>query len=369
MKSMLLAFMLTSPAMAMDITPSSNASGVNIMPKTITTSGDAIVGGQLNVIGSATIQGNAFSVGGSTFACLSGYCWMGETYAQRTRTGSMLEMVHAGKAGDNNAEWSLVQNGNPATALNLEVGFNLSMVLLDGTTQQTAAIATRAISSTSASAYSTATMFEGKGSPSGYAAVYMTGYSNNSASFFPPSIEYTSGGTLPSPNTLKVYGTENVLYGITAATATFSTGILGTTTNDSVAAGYVGESTITFKSSYTNCPGNGAYGDYGSLTLGAGDWDISLSAAYYNNNATATGFRFGIGTVAGDNNTNVTSADTMCIRNFLAASTPVAGEDSCSIPAWRASIASPTTYFMKALCSYTVGTPQVKIRMSARRIR
>lgn len=48
--------------------------GQAIAPASVATTGDAVIGGQLVVKGTATVQGTSFSVGGSTFSCSGGSC-------------------------------------------------------------------------------------------------------------------------------------------------------------------------------------------------------------------------------------------------------------------------------------------------------
>ncbi len=103
------------------------------------------------------------------------------------------------------------------------------------------------------------------------------------------------------------YGQSNALFvtptlGAAAATSlSFSStsGIIGTTTNDSAAAGSVGE--CISNSGSGNAPTAGQYGDVTSIALTPGDWDVSGQVMLTRAGATFTSVTFfaGFGTVSG----------------------------------------------------------------------
>lgn len=156
-----------------------------------------------------------------------------------------------------------------------------------------------------------------------------------------------------------------------AVTNANGTKIRGTTTNDNAASGFVGEyvENIT-NSSETRALTNNTYtdiqtGNSPGLTLTAGDWDISM-LAFMGGSATGTQWLIGIGTASGNNSTGL--VDYMNVAATPTVST--ANSDvSLSIPSYRVSISSTTTYYGKVRAKFTVGSPIFYGHISARRVR
>lgn len=151
-----------------------------------------------------------------------------------------------------------------------------------------------------------------------------------------------------------------------ASTAAVS--IRGTNTNDSAATGFVGEyvSSAVATGSAVSSTGTTQWFDVTSISLTAGDWDISCVIAGKDNGATISAWTGGIGTATGNNGAGLVQGD-----NRLNMSIPnsTEGDIGLSIPAWRVSITSTTTYYLKALFIFSAGTPQSYGRISARRVR
>lgn len=145
------------------------------------------------------------------------------------------------------------------------------------------------------------------------------------------------------------------------------TSLKGTNTNDNAATGWVGEYLVTSNGSVTNFPTSNQYGDAGSLSLTAGDWDLTFQL--YGDIGTATWSRItaGISTTSGNvspGGAGDNSLDSLWANSAL---TPL---DTClTIANYRALINSTTTYYAKVLSTYTAGTPRYIFRFSARRIR
>jgi hypothetical protein len=136
---------------------------------------------------------------------------------------------------------------------------------------------------------------------------------------------------------------------ITASTGnlTFSAsgkGSAGTTTNDNADAGVVGEYVeATFNSvTVTTAPGNMT-----SISLTAGDWDVSFRLSSGGAGATCTSFQFGINTVSATLGTQGTDY----LQN---AADVVNGGAGGSFPVKRISIASTTTVY--GVASTAAGT-------------
>lgn len=152
-------------------------------------------------------------------------------------------------------------------------------------------------------------------------------------------------------------------------------GIKGTTTNDNATAGNNGEfvqSFIASGSAVSLSTANTAV-NITSISLTAGDWDISAMVTYSPNtvNLNASNPYFdGWFCATSASYTGANYGDNL-------AETPVpsgaAGSvfQTVTIPPWRTSIASTTTYYLNAAAgsTYTSGSPKAFGRISARRVR
>lgn len=156
-----------------------------------------------------------------------------------------------------------------------------------------------------------------------------------------------------------------------AGTITFDNasthGIAGTTTNNNATAGNVGEYTqaLVAVGSPVSASGSGQYFDVTSLSLTAGDWDVTGMIALIANGATVTYYTAGIGTATGNAATGLLLG-TNQLDSYLPTS---AFNASVSIPSYRVSLGSTTIYYLKAFSTYSVATPQAYGRLSARRVR
>ena len=149
-----------------------------------------------------------------------------------------------------------------------------------------------------------------------------------------------------------------------------TTGIVGTTTNNNAQAGSVGEYVASVITTYTNFPATGVFGDLTSISLTAGDWDVSLSfGAYISASSNAKEIISFIGTVSGNNTINYVPNDNGQYLGFTRSSTSP-NEAFIVVPAYRVSISSTATYYLKMYADYTSGGPPIaKGRISARRVR
>lgn len=149
---------------------------------------------------------------------------------------------------------------------------------------------------------------------------------------------------------------------------TVSGGITGSDGTGNAATGIVGEYVSSSVSTPTSVPGaTTAWGDMTSISLTAGDWDITGVAYWYNNGSTITAgsLSLGISTTSGNSSTGLVDGD-----NKVAVPQPSAGIDRAGdIPCWRLRISATTTVYLKTQLTYIVATPQFQCRFSARRIR
>lgn len=144
-----------------------------------------------------------------------------------------------------------------------------------------------------------------------------------------------------------------------------STGVAvhGTNTNDSAAAGYYGEYQTAYTSA-TNFTASNTWIDGPSVSLTAGDWQVTVVILYTNAGATATGQALGISTVSGN-----TSPGTGGREFYPQPWQASAIEDGCQTFSNRVSLSGTTTVYGKVKAVYSAGTPQWQGRISAVRVR
>lgn len=143
--------------------------------------------------------------------------------------------------------------------------------------------------------------------------------------------------------------------------------LLGTNTNDSAATGYVGQYKVSTVGA-SNFPGStGQWGDATSLSLEAGDWDVTF--VFESRINTATGFageiEMGISSTSGNSASGLTRG-----LNYFSNISPTGAANITNIvPDYRVSIASTTTYYGKLKATYSGGNPQFIGSLIARRRR
>lgn len=142
-------------------------------------------------------------------------------------------------------------------------------------------------------------------------------------------------------------------------------GIIGTTTNDAASAGNVGEY-IESIAGGVNSAATGVYDDITSISLTAGDWDVTAFTYWEVNTATWTVIRCGISSTSGNSGTGLTLGTNEAFHSFVANSTV---NRTLVVPAFRVSLAGTTTYYLKGQTVFAAGQPIHRGRLSARRIR
>lgn len=145
------------------------------------------------------------------------------------------------------------------------------------------------------------------------------------------------------------------------------TAIRGTTTNDSAAAGYVGEwiegliaqaSAITLTTATT--------ADVTSISLTAGDWLVS---GLCNFNAAVIVGTQSICAITSTSGNSLTGANRGENRAEIPTVPTVASDVSITIPQYHVKLSATTTYYLKAQSTFSSGTNKVNGRISAVRIR
>lgn len=148
--------------------------------------------------------------------------------------------------------------------------------------------------------------------------------------------------------------------------STSTQGIVGTTTNDSAAAGNVGEAVRSAVANVSTNTTTDQYADLTSISLTAGDWDISGSVNFEKNASTWTIVQMGISSTSGNSGTGLVEGDNFLgigFNSFPPLSFPI------TISSFRVSLSSTTTYYLKVFTSFSAGQPKAYGRISARRIR
>jgi hypothetical protein len=139
--------------------------------------------------------------------------------------------------------------------------------------------------------------------------------------------------------------------------------ILGTTAGNSANTGFVGEYIESYVSA-VNFPATSVWGDATSLSLSAGDWDVTVMNYYTKGGATVTSWRAGISTTSGNSTTGMLLGENHVIRS----TTPPDG-DSLPIANYRLSSNAAFTVYAKFRADYTVATPTCNVFICARRVR
>lgn len=142
----------------------------------------------------------------------------------------------------------------------------------------------------------------------------------------------------------------------------------GTTNNDSAAAGNVGEymSSSTAAGMTASFPATGVFGDLVSITLTAGDWDVTFCAGG-NGGSVNSSISFGLSATSG----NSTSGLVVGQNWYDTVLPPVSGVNNAiyCIPNFRVVLTGSTAYYGKYLANYSGTIPKAGGTISARRRR
>lgn len=152
-----------------------------------------------------------------------------------------------------------------------------------------------------------------------------------------------------------VSGTSAFTVGATGPNAI----LVGTNTNNSAAAGVIGEYISATYSAVSVT--NGQWGDGTSISLTAGDWDVTHVSI---NSGGVGQWQAGISTSVGNSSAGLTPGDN---EIYSAGVSLVNG--NCVVPAYRMSLSGTTTVYAKLNNGTSSGTPNFYGRISARRVR
>lgn len=179
----------------------------------------------------------------------------------------------------------------------------------------------------------------------------------------------TAGGAGYGTGTAHAYtsaGTAGqVLISAGASAPSFGTEVLGVATTGNAPTGYKGEFVDNVVSVLANFPTSTQYGDLTSISLTAGDWDVTACIRARFIGATITGLDYGISTTSGNS-----SAGLVPGVSLLDLPVPTGASDTGScLASYRVSISGTTTVYLKYKSTYSGSAPMATGRLSARRMR
>lgn len=139
--------------------------------------------------------------------------------------------------------------------------------------------------------------------------------------------------------------------------------VLGTVTNDDAPLGRLGQY-ISATGANANFPASGTYDDMASISLTAGDWDVSGQIAQFINGAVVTGVRTGISATTGNSFPEEGPGYSASSLAFATAGTGLV----FGIHTVRISVAATTSIYLKRRADYTSGPPTSSGKIWARRV-
>ena len=142
----------------------------------------------------------------------------------------------------------------------------------------------------------------------------------------------------------------------------------GVTDGSNALPGNVGYHTEQVRTT-TAVPGSNQWFDATTspISLAPGDWDVSLIAHCDANGGTITAWAIGIGTTSGNSSAGLTIGQN---RADFSSSVGVIQSHTLTVPTYRISLSTTTSYYAKAICVVSSGSPQIAgCRISARRVR
>lgn len=161
-------------------------------------------------------------------------------------------------------------------------------------------------------------------------------------------------------------GASSTLVITGAGVATFSGQLIGkgTATNDSASTGYIGEHISSVVSSLANMAATNTWGNITSISLTAGDWDVTGQAYYSTAGGGNVVLHGAISIYSGNTTTDHVNGQNVMTINETSGSAQM----SLGI-SYRISISGTTTVYLKGKAVYAAGTQQAEGTIFARRVR
>lgn len=175
------------------------------------------------------------------------------------------------------------------------------------------------------------------------------------------AVTYTFPTGAPAANGYQLVST-------TGGILSWTNAIVGTATNDNAAAGNVGEYIESVNGSGTNATTSTHWNDVANIALTAGDWNVTMVCLGLSSGATWTSAEAGISTSTGDAFADRAAGSNSNLIQIASSSTAITGFP-ITVSEYRVSIASSTTYYFKQNWTFSAGTPAMRGRLSARRVR
>lgn len=180
---------------------------------------------------------------------------------------------------------------------------------------------------------------------------------------------WTANQTFSSATATNFLATASTITRINSTTIVASsvapTSLIGTTTNNNGLVGAVGEYIEGVNSNIINLGTSDVYINCSTVTLTAGDWDLTFYGVWILNGAVVSEIRGGISVDITANSFSDAGNATNLFINTIAFTNQTRGV----VPAYRVSLSATTSYYSKMRATYSGGPPQTQCRMSARRMR
>lgn len=144
---------------------------------------------------------------------------------------------------------------------------------------------------------------------------------------------------------------------------------LGVTDGSNAAAGVVGEYVESLVAAATAWPTTtGLYADGTSISLTAGDWQLTAMLNTVRGGSNVTIQNLGISTTTGNSSAGLVAGQNLAVNTI---DTLGAGTDALTmtVPVYRQNTTSTTTYYLKVNATFAGAAPTYSARLSARRVR
>lgn len=139
----------------------------------------------------------------------------------------------------------------------------------------------------------------------------------------------------------------------------------GTVSADSADAGDIGEYVESNQTATVNAPTSTQLGDLTSISLTAGDWDVTGNVSWTENGSTTTVVEGGISVTTGNSATGLTYG----VNRFQAEPATAAHDINIPVTSYRINVSSTTTVYLKFSATFSAGTPKAYGSIRARRRR
>lgn len=191
---------------------------------------------------------------------------------------------------------------------------------------------------------------------------YLQGIDDGTTSLFNPHFLNATIDNLTISSSTTITGNITIIGNIIFSPTT--NGIKGTTTNDNASAGLVGEYVSSNQTTSVNFPGaTSVYANSSmSLSLTAGDWDVSGIVVVLLNGATMSQFQMIVTTTTG-------GSGTMGVDNVRSLPPSAGCGATLAIPSLRFSLSGTTTVYLVLESNYSSGNPVYQGSLHARRVR